>query len=397
MLLKSIFRIVVVLILAVIVMVSVVLITIKRVQEENKPIQIPDLVGKDIIDATKEIESEKKYNAKDDSKKIKINITSVGGNQQPRYTVVKQMPEPGLQIKEGREITLQISSGEQSAKVQNYAGKEFKKVRQELYPTEFKQRYFLQEKMKSIEKVLSQKSKPKQKLKEINQILDKKPADKKSPLCVLGKVSFKHDPVVEKGFIIEQQKPKPGKELDDYKQIDLVVSLGNSREYLKVQNYVGKHVEEVIKILEDRNIFIKDNKPKNVSGTAEDDGKIVFQGVKSGEKLYLGDEIELHVANYNPDNKFGKYKMIKYIIPNLYQKETVKKKPKGKKTDKEKKTVKIKTIKVKIIVRDKKGSAIIYEGQNKPGDKIVECAKIIGEGVAEVYLDGKKLQVINLK
>ncbi|MDH4129693.1 MAG: PASTA domain-containing protein, partial [Spirochaetota bacterium] len=212
------------------------------------------------------------------------------------------------------------------------------------------------------------------KLQEINNLISKQSNIK--PSLIIGNVTFVNHPYIPSGVVVDQE-PKPGKLLYKDSEINFLVSLGRFKRSFKSQNYTGRFVEQVIKDLEEKNIFCN---IKNVKGDNKSDGKIVYQSVKPGNDLHPGDVIELHVVNYNLGEIQKNYKIIKFIVPSIYDN----------KINEKSSNPSLNRVSVKLVVKDLNGETVIYEGLNNPNDKIIECYKVIGIGILKVYLDDKQ-------
>ncbi len=349
---------------------------------EDKEIKVPNLVGQDIFEASQEIDQLNKNQGL--KKKIHLKISPIAaeeGSNTVRYTVTKQIPDPtGKPIKEGRTITLNVSMGNKVRNMPNFIGRSIKQVRQDLYSSKINEDSQLIELKINIRSILSNNNlNAKEQVKKLSQLMKDTGSPKLSnPVLTIGSIVFRADPTIPAGHVI-QQIPKPGQAIFRDTEIKLFVSKGNDKKYLVATDYVNHSAEEVLKILANQNILANIN---NVPGQSGNDGKILSQSVLPGKKLFPGDQIVLGVANYNPSEVQGKYSLIKFIVPSFYHKGLSHKiRPVNSQNSVSQK------VKVKILVKDRGGETIVFEGDREAGDKIIECHKVIGNGSVEIYMD----------
>lgn len=100
---------------------------------------------------------------------------------------------------------------------------------------------------------------------------------------------------IEKG-LVAGTNPGYGEELDKGTEITLIISLGI--EPIIIEDYTGKNHLEVKAELESKGLIVT-IETKKVEGTYEE-GSIVSQDAKAGEKLYEGDSIILYIPYVEP-------------------------------------------------------------------------------------------------
>ena len=377
MLLNSVFRVIIVILVAVVVMLAVYHYTINSIVQEDKIVTVPSLVGQDIFEASREIDRLNKNQGLE--KKIHIKIFPVAAeksNHTIRYTVTKQVPDPtGKPIKDGRIITLSVSMGHKVRDMPDFIGKSLKQVRQYLYSSEINEDSKLIELKKNIRSILSNNNlNAKKQVQEMSKLMKSPDSPILSkPVLTIGSIVFRDDPDIPAGHVISQI-PRPKQPLFQDTAIKLFVSKGNNKEYLTLNNYINRPAEEVLKILEDKKIITS---IKNVPGQSNNDGMILSQSISQGQKLYPGDQIVLGVGHYNSSDVQGKYSLIKFIVPSSYHK----------RLSHNVHSVNNPKVKVKILVKDHERQTTVFEGDREAGDKIIECYKVIGKGSVEIFLD----------
>lgn len=379
---KSFIRIILIIILAVIVLLSVAKYKLVSVINEDQIVRVPNLVGMDVLEASDHIS---KINENLD-KKIHLKLSPIINDNQLKYTVLKQDPNPkDMPIKEGRTITLQVSKGSQRGKIPNYIGKSFYKVRRELLAGKIKEQSVLKKMKAEIRSIiLNRRKKQNDKLNEINDLINGNINPFQSEaLITLGSVIFTHDPIIEKGHII-RQKPEADSQVFEDTQMDFVVSLGNNEDFYIMDQFIGKRIDTVVKILSDQNIFID---LKSDPKSTKESGTVLRQSIKTGIKVFPGDKVELIVSNLSPNSFKEKYHLIKFVVPTEFNSRKYRRFASSK----------IKSLNVRLIVKDETGEKTLFEGRKAKGDKIIEAVRIVGKGKAYIYLGKLRYKIMNLE
>ena len=96
-------------------------------------ITMPNLIGKNILQATTEIEKLNNLLFSRKAMPISLRIKYTFSEKIPKYVVIKQIPEPYISIKEGRIVTLTISAGAKGKIVPDLTGKSIDKVINAIY------------------------------------------------------------------------------------------------------------------------------------------------------------------------------------------------------------------------------------------------------------------------
>ena len=118
---------------------------------------------------------------------------------------------------------------------------------------------------------------------------------KKEGFTIAEKVQEKYSAEIEEGSVIATNPPA-GVERVKGKEVTLIISIGSNA--IKIENYVGKSYAEVEKMLEDKGLYVFQEKKEVKKGEGNyKAGIIISQSVKAGESLHEGDSITLTVPD----------------------------------------------------------------------------------------------------
>jgi len=377
---KSLYRVILIIMAAVVVLYAVFQYKVQSVISEDKKVSIPHLLGKDIIEAAQVVEH---LNINENLKKpLRLKVTHTSSEKYAKYVVIKQLPDPGkLFIKEGRTITLQVSSGSKVKAhiIPNYIGKPYHQVRNDINSRKVATEKSNFTQLKSnANKVLSARVDINSKLKNISALLNRQSVYIIKPIYYLAGVTFARHNKIPSGHVIKQH-PAPGSYFNKDTAIYLVVSSGPERDVFRVGNYKNRSVEQIVKLLNDWNIH-----PKliNVPGNSQNTGQIVNQSIPMGKTLSHGDSISLSVANYSTDQLLKQYRLFRFTVPSAIaksQQDTYK------------------AHKLRIVLQDGKGQVVLFEGHKRIGESLAECARVTGKALVWVYINGRHYRNFTLE
>ena len=251
----------VVVILAIILVPVIVFFGTKALMDMGVPkdIELPNLVGKTLEEAEKELE-------KTD---VKLEQTEEFNTEVEAGKIISQEPpySEGYTIKENSTIKIVISKGTEKVTVENVKGKTYEEAAQLLDNANVK-----------VERV-----------------------DQTSQ-------------TVEQGIVIDQ-KPSEGEEINAGDTVTLYVSSGTGIKQVKVENVVGKTEEEATSILTKAGLKV-DVGYKEDSSKATD---VVLNQEKAGETVDEGTTITIVVNTYRKPQEATIYVKVKDLVPSSLQ------------------------------------------------------------------------------
>ncbi len=221
---------------------------------------VPDVQGKDILDALSDLQSRELF----------AEIQTTYSSTDDKGTVLSQRPAPGTLVKAGNRVTLRVSRGLVINRIENYVGMSVDDVRSHL------QTLFAAQ--------------------EPNIII-------KTPLL------YKVTSSVPPGQVLAQS-PAPGTKITGVTYVELVVSQEAGAETtISVGDYVGKSFTEAVSELARDNIPFVFAVRKAAKST--DQGAVLDQNPDSGARIGYGQVVQLTMAgpgNVGADNVFGLFK-----------------------------------------------------------------------------------------
>ncbi len=350
------------------------LIIIVSLQRDLDEEIVPAFVGLDVSEASQRLLALNSRIERKIQEKFSFRIIPVFDDNFPKFTVVKQLPEAGMKIREGRVIELTVSNGPATSVMPNFVGQNFIDVRAALIDRifNFSEVFHLSSSVitKDIHRIISNKSvsidekfkkidrlekfrdsilktssekelktilnRDKKKLadsfsyamitklfserdemqtydmliNDFNDLLNKK-ADDNIQFVLLDNVTFEYSNNHKRGTIIKQS-PEAGVKLSKDVHLDVHVSLGNRS--IKTEDYKGKYYINIVEKLNEQSInVILENSNTEKS---ELNGTIKSQSVEAGKELIIGDTITLVVYNYNKlQDLESAYQYLKLTIP----------------------------------------------------------------------------------
>ncbi|MGA2974002.1 MAG: PASTA domain-containing protein [Spirochaetia bacterium] len=221
---------------------------------------VPNLQGKDVLDALSDLQSKELY------PDLQVQYSST----LDKDTVISQRPAPGTLVKAGKRVTLQVSKGPVMAKVENYVG------------------WSLDDLKVHLQTVFATHS---------PNIIIKTP------------IVYQYKQGIAPGKILAQS-PSPGTKISGITYLELVVSQDQgSISTTIVGDYVGKSFEEAIQELTRDSLPFTFAVKKATKGI--DPGAVTDQNPDKGSQVAYGQIIQLTMAaptNIGKDNVFGLFK-----------------------------------------------------------------------------------------
>lgn len=204
----------------------------------DKPVvEVPNLVGKSLDEASGEL------------KKINLHLEIFNeqySEEYPEETVIKQIPDPGSQVKEGRIVHLTLSKGMEKVPVPYLIGKPVRTARVELMKRGLK----------------------------------------------LGELEYSFSDEVAKDTIMKQQV-SAGNYVPYGYEIDVTVSKGSEKN-ITIPNLVGLQLEQVELVLSQKNLTLGViERMENETFTA---GTVFKQEPQSGEFAEAGQPVNIFVS-----------------------------------------------------------------------------------------------------
>lgn len=206
----------------------------------SSDIVVPNIVGKTVEDAKKDVES----------LGITIEVSKTDKSDKPENTILESDPKPGMKVKKGAVIKVVVSAGEEQVDMPDLR--------------DFDLNY--------IKTVLASKG-----LKE-------------------PKVEYGYDDSIEEGKLIEQN-PKAGTKIGKKTDITVIISKGPETRMVDIPNVVGESLADAKAILEKAKLKANDEIRYEVTDDKSKDGVVLYQNV-SGTKIQEGTPISLTVGKY---------------------------------------------------------------------------------------------------
>ncbi len=226
---------------------------------------VPNLEGKDVLDALADLQSKELY----------PDVQSQFSADTDKGIVLSQRPAPGTLVKAGKRVTLRVSRGPVIDKVENYVGMNLDDVKVHL------QTLF---------------------------------ASHAPNLIIKTPIIYQYKPGIPAGRVLAQS-PAPNTKINGLTYLELVVSQEKGAvSTITVGDYVGKSFQEAVQELE------RDNIPFafSVKATSKGDpGTVLSQVPAKGAQAEYGQVVQLVMSaptatSVGKDNVFGLYQ---YTIP----------------------------------------------------------------------------------
>ncbi len=227
---------------------------------------VPNLQGKDVLDALTDLQSKELY----------PDVQAQFSSDTEKGVVLSQRPAPGTLVKAGKRVTLRVSRGPVIDKVENYVGMNLDDVKVHL------QTLF---------------------------------ASHTPNLIIKTPIIYQHKPGVPAGRVLAQS-PAPNTKISGLTYLELVVSQEQGAvSTITVGDYVGKSFQEAVQELERDSIPFAFSVKASARGS--DPGTVVSQVPARGSQAEYGQVVQLVMsapaaASVGKDNVFGLYQ---YTIP----------------------------------------------------------------------------------
>ncbi|MBL8995604.1 MAG: PASTA domain-containing protein, partial [Spirochaetia bacterium] len=307
----------------------------------TKEVQLPNLVGKDLITATKELQD----------RRLRVRLSQKYSMDIPRYQVLAQQPEPGASVKQNRAIEVTVSLGKKVANMPDFHGVQMNEARTQLL-----------ELFSAFEKVPS--------------------------IIESTRTSDKGN-----GVVLEQS-PAAGEVIPLDKDILFVVSKSSGADDFVAENYVMKNFKDVSGKLKSLGMEIQVESRE--TARSQDIGKIFNQSIAPGEPLRKGDTIRFLIGaekGFSPDRAKDSemLRVYSFQVPafdNTPPEEDTLSTNAGAKKKKKKKTSSKKR-KVQIRIFDQLGQENALTRDCEPGEYVDLPYKTVGSGHIEVTVDGE--------
>jgi len=221
---------------------------------------VPNVQGRDVLDALMELQSKELY------PEIQVQYSS----SDDKGMVLSQRPAPGTLVKAGKHVMLKVSRGPVIDKVENYVGMSLDEVRAHL------QTLF---------------------------------ATHDPNIVIKSPILYKSVSNTPPGKVLAQS-PLPGTKITGVTSLELVVSQEKGAEAsIQVGNYVGKSFLEAVAELTADNIPFAFTVKKAAKST--DQGEVLDQNPDSGAMISFGQIVQLTMAgpgDVGKDNVFGLFR-----------------------------------------------------------------------------------------
>lgn len=225
---------------------------------------VPNLEGKDVLDALMDLQSKELY------PDIQVQYST----SYDRNIVISQRPAPGTLVKAGKIVTLRVSRGPVIDKVENYVGMTLDDVKIHL------QTLF---------------------------------ATHTPNLIIKEPILYRFENGTPPGKVLAQS-PSPGTPITGLTYLELVVSQDQTGEtILSVGDYVGKNFQEAIADLTKSNIPFIFTVQK--SGAGKSPGSVIAQNPGPGEKIGYDQVVQLTMAAPGDVGKGNVFGLFQYSLP----------------------------------------------------------------------------------
>lgn len=218
--------------------------TLTAIIESEAVVLIPDLRGKHVVYALERL-TDLGLNAKVKGSTYDPNI--------PKHHVILQSPEPGAEIKSGRDVILALSRGPDSVQLPNVAGLSLQQGRV---------------------------------IVESNDL-------------VIGKVTYSHHARIPGQHLIAQY-PSPGTRTPTQQAVDLLVSLGPRPQGMVVPDLKGQELEEATRLLDRHGLTVAQVDTRHQPGRRPN--VVIAQTPLPGQHLATGGRVSL-VLNRRPPSE----------------------------------------------------------------------------------------------
>ncbi|WP_027363621.1 Stk1 family PASTA domain-containing Ser/Thr kinase [Desulfotruncus alcoholivorax] len=190
---------------------------------------------------------------------------------------------------------------------------------------------------------------------------------------LLGQVTEDYSTEMDEGKVFAQN-PAPEAKVTKDSKVDITLSLGPEHKTVKVPDLTGKTLDEARQILGDLNLSLNEANPAWDYKAGYLHGQIIGQEPAPGTEVEEGSTVNVVLNNGpGPVERQATVK-IEDEIPNDGLAHNV-----------------------EIVVTDAEGRKVQYANTHVWGDKINKKITYVGQGIVEVFIDGKKIMEGQLK
>ena len=312
------------------------LITI-NIAMQSEQIKVPTIVGKDIVPALKELNTQK-LNFKIEKEEFHHYF--------PQNTIISQKPKAGSVVKSGRTIRVILSLGTQMVQIPDVCRRPWLQAQTILQENGLRTGFF---------------------------------------------TKIHHDRIGKN--IVISQDPPPGDSIQRKGIVNLLISEGKKPRDYFMPAVIGKKIPEAKRIIQDLSLKIGGLHHEYIEGA--EPNTVIEQFPKAGHRVSHEDEVSLTVSREKSiDKEISTYRILHYIVPEGSQSKIVKIKEgteaqrhKGIKAETPNKKNGNSYI-VKIMLRDGFEENEIFQEEKRPGDTIELLVKTTSQTTALIYLDG---------
>lgn len=244
--------------------------TLTAIIDSEAVVVIPDLRGKHVVYALERLTD------------LGLNTKVKGStynNDIPKHHVILQSPEPGAEIKSGRDVNLSLSRGPNSVQLPNVAGLSLQQGRVIVESNDLK----------------------------------------------VGRITHSHHGRIPAQHLIAQYPP-PGTQTPTQQTVDLLVSLGPRAKSLVVPDLAGLGLDEATRLLDRYGLTLAQVDTRHQTGSTPD--RVIAQSPPPGRRLVKGGAVSLVInrpfpSPDRPSDTLGGMHLFRYRSPQGFLKHQV--------------------------------------------------------------------------
>lgn len=280
-----------------------------------KPVDVPDVKNKNISEAIQKL----------NNTNLRYEIEKRSSPTVPQNNIILQYPEPGIKVKEGRNITLIVSSGAVTVNIPDLRNLNIFEARRRIL---------------SVNEEYSEVG------------------------IRIGRIAYVPDNNIPHDNVVSQS-PLPNTKVSDNTAISLLMSSGPPRDKIIMLNYVDNNISEVRTIFDDAgiNYTVTEAIDKNL-----EEGTIIRHTPDPFVFIDPTSSVEFVISRQTEESHYNvqRFILIDYLIPD-----------------------KLISVNLRIVLNDNKGRHEIYNKRTMSGTKVQLSHLVTGNAVMEVYIDGK--------
>jgi serine/threonine-protein kinase len=244
----------------------------------SKEVQVPQIAGKDLLTALKDIQA----------RGLRTSAIPVFDNTRPRYTVISQKPDAGMSVRQGRVVELRVSQGKRELPMPDFRGLHVSEARSRLL--------------------------------EIFSGLDRMPE-----ILELPGEDRKTTNTPPPGTVVSQT-PAASELISPERDIVFIISRGTGEGQFKAGTYLLRSIAAVSAELKTMGIEVK--KETREAARAQDVGRIFSQSITEGTEIQKGDVITFLVGGEKGRGNSPDRQLLRVIVVTV---------PRDEETDKKRK------------------------------------------------------------